>query len=234
MRVSVLRFKIVANVALCAAALSLAALGGGCARGRSAPEGGEAAAPSQASLVASTPAQNRPAPSPTVESPLPPPEGFVNDFANVIDERTEEMLEAKFERLRASQRIEFSVVTVETTGEQSIFNYSLAVARGWGIGPPAGEGGGGLLLLLAIKDHKWRLQSSRSLEADIPGDVAAEMGTVMKDSLRAGRYDEAVIKYADGLIKRLAERRGFSVQGEGLNLQTSPEEKTDTPSPGKP
>ena len=235
MKVVVSRLKTVANVALCAAALSLAALGLGCARGHSAPEGGEAAAPSQASLVASTPAQNTrptPAPSPAVESPLPPPQGFVNDFANVIDESTEEVLEAKFERLRASQRIEFAVVTVETTGEQSIFDYSLALARGWGIGPPAGEGGGGLLLL-AIKDHKWRLQLSRSLEADVPDDVAAQMGTVMEDSLRAGRYDEAVVKYADGLIKRLAERRGFSVQGEGLNLQTSPEEKTKTPRPGK-
>ena len=107
-------------------------------------------------------------------------------------------------------------MTIETTGEQEISDYSLALAKRWGVGPPAGEGGGGLLLLLAIKDRKWRLQVSRSLEADIPDDVAAEIGTVMKDSLRAGRYDEAVTRYADGLIRRLAERRGFSMQDEEL------------------
>lgn len=219
MKAEAVRLK---NVALCAAALSLAALGGGCARGRSASEGSATATPSL--LVASTPAQNsRPAPSAAVESPLPASKGFVNDFANVIDARTEEMLEAKFERLKARARIEFAVVTVETTGERDISDYSLALARGWGVGPPANEGGGGLLLLLAINDRKWRLQVSRSLEADIPDDVAAEIGTVMKDSMLAGRYDEAVTRYADGLIKRLAERRGFSMQGEELNLQTSPE-----------
>jgi len=202
------------GAALCCAVLSLAALAQGCARQAAAPAGGEAPAPPQGLLVASTPAQNTrpaPAPSPAVETPLPPPEGYVNDFANVIDARTEEMLEAKFERLRAGARIEFAVVTVETTGGQDIFDYSLALARRWGIGPPAGQGGGGLLLLLAIEDHKWRLQVSRSLEADIPDDVAAEIGTVMRDSLRAGRYGEAVTEYADGLIKRLAERRGFSM-----------------------
>jgi uncharacterized membrane protein YgcG len=219
LRVDVSRLKAVANVALCAAALSLTALGGGCGRSPSAPADGEAAAPSQARPIASLPAQNTrpaPAPSPLVESPLPPPEGFVNDFADVIDAPTESLLEAKFERLRARARIEFAVVTIETTGEQEISDYSLALAKRWGVGPPAGEGGGGLLLLLAVKDHKWRLQVSRSLGADIPDDVAAEIGTVMKDSLRAGRYDEAVTRYADGLIRRLAERRGFSMQDEEL------------------
>ena len=207
MRVDATRLKAVANAALCAAALSLAALGGGCARAPSAPESGGPARAPEALLA--QPSRPTPASSPAVESPLPPPEGFVNDFAEVIDARTESLLEAKFERLKQSARIEFAVVTVETTGAQDIFDYSLAVGRGWGIGPPAGEEGGGLLLLFAVKDRKWRLQVSRSLEADIPDDVAAEIGTVMRDSLRAGRYDEAATKYADGLIKRLAERRGF-------------------------
>lgn len=225
MRVDASRFKAVTNVALCAAALSLAALGGGCARGPRAPEGGEAAAPSQALLVASAPAQNtRPAsaPSPAVETPLPQPEGFVNDFAEVIDDKTEHLLEARLLTLKARAQIEFAVVTVETTGEQDIFDYALALAKRWGVGPPDGKPGGGLLLLLSVKDRKWRLQVSDRLLADLPNDVTAEIGTVMNDPLRAGRYDEAVTKYADGLIKRLADRRGFSMQDEELNLQTSP------------
>jgi len=159
------------------------------------------------------------------ESPLPPPKGFVNDFAKVIDPLTERCLEAKFRMLKARARIEFAVATVETTGGRDIFDYSLAVARGWGVGPPAGEEGGGLLLLLAVKDHKWRLQLSRSLEADIPDEVAAELGTVMTPSLRAGRYGEAVNKYADALIRRLEERRGFSLEKETLILEGLPKEK---------
>jgi uncharacterized protein len=216
---------------LCAAALILAALTQGCERrGTSAPAGGESNAPPQAFLAGSAQSQNtRPAPSPAVESPLPAPEGFVNDFANVIDERTEELLEAKFEQLQANGRVEFAVVTVETTGAQSIFDYSLALARGWGVGPPEGQDGGGLLLLFSVKDRQWRLQVSDRLLADLPDEETAEMAKDMTPSLRAGRYGEAVTKYADDLIKRLAERRGFSMQGEELNLHTSPEEKSKSP-----
>jgi uncharacterized membrane protein YgcG len=215
---------------LCAAALSLAALAQGCSQFSSAPAGGGNAARPEALLAQATPAQTpQPTPaqtSPTAESPLPPPKGFVNDFANVIDARTEELLEAKLGLLKASARIEFAVATVETTGGQDILDYSLAVARGWGIGPPAGEGGGGLLLMFAVKDRKWRLQVSRSLEADLPNDMAGEMGKVMLPSLRAGHYGDAATKYVDALIKRLAERRGFSMKEEELNLQTLPEEKS--------
>lgn len=237
MKVIVSRLKAVTNVALCAAALSLAALGGGCARDNAPAAGGDAGGSAPSLLVASTPTQNTrpaPAPSPAVETPLPQPEGFVNDFANVIDDKTEQLLETRLLTLKARAQIEFAVVTIETTGGQDIFDYSLALAKRWGVGPPEGKPGGGLLLLLSVKDRKWRLQVSDRLLADLPNDVAAEIGTVMRDSLRAGRYGEAVNKYADGLIKRLAERRGFSMQDEELNLQTSPDEKTKTPRRHKP
>ncbi len=215
LRVDASGFKAVAKAALCAAALALAAPGGGCARGPAAPEGGGPARPAEA-LVGQN-AQPTPAPNINgVESPLPPPpEGFVGDFAEVIDAQTEEALEAKLKQLKERAKIELGVATVETTGGRDILDYSLAVARGWGIGPPAGEEGGGLLLLLAVKDRTWRIQVSRSLEADIPNEEAARIGGGMIDSLRKGQHGEAITKCVDGLIERLAERRGFPANSSG-------------------
>jgi len=224
------KFGAVRRAALCAAALWLAALAQGCVQ-RSAPSGGETAARSQALLVQPTPAQPAHAtPTPAVESPLPPPKGFVNDFANVIDDSTESLLEARLGHLKARANIEIGVVTVETTGGQNIDDFSLAVARGWGVGPPTSEEGGGLLLLFAVKDRKWRLQVSERLRADLPDDAANELAAVMMPSLRAGRYGEAAISYTDGLIKRFAERRGFSMKEDELTLQGLPEE---TPKPAE-
>jgi uncharacterized protein len=212
--------------------ISLAALAQGCARTVTTTADRATPTPPQALVARPTPAQltqPTPAPSPAIENPLPPPEGFVNDFANVIDAQTEQLLEARLEALKARAQIEFAVVTVETTGGQDIFDYSLALAKRWGVGPPKDKPGGGLLLLLAIKDHKWRLQVSDRLLADLPNEVTAELALVMNPSLREGRYGEAVNSYVDGLIKRLAERRGFSMKSEELNLQASPEEKPKTP-----
>ncbi|HYE66619.1 MAG TPA: TPM domain-containing protein [Pyrinomonadaceae bacterium] len=145
----------------------------------------------------------------TTGSPLPPPTGFVNDYAGVIDPATKQRLETILTNLRERTRIEMALVTVKTTGDQDIFDYSLAVARGWGIGPPAGEEGGGVLLLLASDDRRWRIQVSRSLEADLPDEVVGRIGAGMAPALREGRYGEAVNRCVDDLVRRLAERRGF-------------------------
>src|ERR1700680_858196 len=81
-------------------------------------------------------------------SPLPPPNPFryVVDNAGVIDSATNQRMEKILRALKESGDIEFAVVTVKTTGDQDIFDYSLAVARGWGIGSSEGEKNGLLLL----------------------------------------------------------------------------------------
>src|SRR6184192_1711837 len=70
----------------------------------------------------------------TAQSPLPKPTGYVNDYAGVVDSATKERLETTLGNLDRQQQIQFAVVTVDTTGGQDIFDYTLAVARGWGIG----------------------------------------------------------------------------------------------------
>src|SRR4051812_47195610 len=83
-----------------------------------------------------------------VKSPLPRPVGFVNDYANVFNGESKRRLESVLKELKDKSEIEFAVVTVETTGGRPIFDYSLDVARGWGIGPKDSSKGGGVLLLL--------------------------------------------------------------------------------------
>jgi uncharacterized protein len=204
LRADVSGMKAAGVAALCCAALALGVLAQGCARSPTAPAGGEAPAQSQTLLAR---------PSPAAESPLPRPEGFVGDFAEVIDARTESALESKLKLLQERAKVTMLVATVQTTGGRDIFEYSLALARGWNAGPPTGEEGGGLLLLLAVKDRKWHLQVGERLRrGDLPDDAAAELGAVMTPPLREGRYGEAVTKYVDGIIRRLAERRGFSTK----------------------
>src|SRR2546423_11788645 len=91
----------------------------------------------------------------TTQSPLPQPTGFVNDYANVLDAATKTRLETILKNLRDEHDIEFAVVTVPTTGDQDIFDYTLAVARGWGIGSKESDQAG-LILLVAVNDRKYQ------------------------------------------------------------------------------
>ncbi len=150
----------------------------------------------------------------TAQSPLPPPSPFrfVNDFANVIDAPTRDRLENTLVNLKLRANIEFAVVTVRTTGEQPIYDYSLAVARGWGIGAKDDEQNG-LLLLVAIDDRKYYTQVSRHLEGDLPDGYVGEVGRRMREPFRAGNYSEGLAKAVETIVATLGQSRGFSIEG---------------------
>lgn len=146
----------------------------------------------------------------TAQSPLPKPTGYVNDYAGVVDSATKDRLETTLGNLDRQQQIQFSVVTVDTTGGQEIFDYSLAVARGWGIGSKDATKPS-LLLLVAIKDRKYFTQVSRHLEGDLPDGL---VGQIQREDLvpafKAGQYGQGLADTVDAYIATVAKKNGFS------------------------
>lgn len=187
-----------------AALAACAALAAACAAAPPAARLSEGGASPQAAPAASPKSEG---PCAGRKSPLPAPAGYVNDFAGVLGDGARRRLEDKLARLKSQANVELAVVTVATTGGQDIFDYSLAVACGWGVGPPGGEPGGGLLLLLAVQDRRWHIQVSDRLRADLPDDAVKEIGERMTPHLRAGDHARALEAATDGLIARLAEKR---------------------------
>jgi uncharacterized protein len=149
----------------------------------------------------------------TAQSLLPPPTGHVNDYANVIDAATKQRLENILENLKQRANTEFAVVTVKTTGDTDIYSYSLAVARGWGIGATDDEKNG-LLFLVAIDDRKYFTQVSRHLEGDLPDGL---VGQIQRERLvpqfKQQRYSQGIYDTVEAYVATLAEKRGFSIEG---------------------
>lgn len=168
------------------------------------------------------------------ESPLPQPTGYVNDFANVIDDQTKNRLETILENLKKRANIEVAVVTVKTTGSTDIFPYSLAVARGWGIGAPDDEKNG-LLFLAAIDDRKYFTQVSRHLEGDLPDGL---VGQIQREKLvpqfKQQRYSQGIYDTIEAYVATLAEKRGFSVEGIDQSRAYRDTEPADDNPGGRP
>ena len=93
---------------------------------------------------------------------------------------------------------------MDTTGGQEIFDYSLAVARGWGIGSKDTQKPS-LLLLAAIKDHKYFTQVSRHLEGDLPDGL---VGQIQREHLvpafKAGEYGRGLADTINAYITTVA------------------------------
>ena len=151
-----------------------------------------------------------PAAAQSDQSPLPAPTGYVNDYAKVIDSATKSRMEATLTNLDRQHQIQFAVVTVDTTNGREIFDYSLAVARGWGIGSKDVQKSS-LLLLVAIKDRKYYTQVSRHLEGDLPDGL---VGQIQRERLvpafRAGDYARGLSDTLDEYIRTVAAKQDFS------------------------
>lgn len=136
-------------------------------------------------------------------SPLPPPIGFVNDYAGVIDPATKERIEAKLKNLKETTKVEIAVAVVKTTGDKPIFDYSLAVARGWGIGSKEDDSPAALLLV-AIDDRKYFTQISRDLEDELPDGVAGSLQRqFLVPEFKKGNYGKGISDTLDAYIARI-------------------------------
>ena len=149
------------------------------------------------------------------QSPVPLPVPFtpIVDNANVIDAQTRERLESIYRNLKERANIEYAVLTVPTTGEQDIFDFSLAVARGWGIGSKEGDKAG-FLLVVAIQDRKYFSQISDHLEGDLPdGAVGQIQRERLVPAFRQRNYSKGIYDTIQAYAATLAAKRGFSVDG---------------------
>ena len=152
-------------------------------------------------------------PKPQSPVPLPSPFTPIVDNAHVIDADTRSKLEAIFLNLRERAQIEYAVLTVDTTNGQDIFDFAMAVARGWGIEPKGGEKTS-FFLVVAIQDRKYVTLVSDHLEGDLPDGL---VGQIQREHLvpafRAKNYSKGIYETIQAYVATLAAKRGFSIEG---------------------
>ena len=149
------------------------------------------------------------------KSPLPAPTGFVNDYAGVIDAGTKQRIENLLTNLKngTNPQVEIAVAVVKTTGNRDIFDYSLAVSRGWGIGSKQTDNPGALLFI-AVDDRKYFTQVSKDLEDELPDGL---VGQIQRENLvpefKKGNYAQGIEDTINAYVSRIAEKQGVTIDG---------------------
>ena len=168
------------------------------------------------------------------QSPVPVPVPFtpIVDDAGVIDDQTKQRLGSIYLNLKERADIEFAVLTVDTTSDQDIFDYSLAVARGWNIGPGSTKGQG-FLLVVAIKDRKYFTQVGDHLEGELPDGL---VGQIQREKLvpafKKSDYSKGIYDTVEAYVATLAAKRGFTVEGIDQRKAYRVDEKGNQPGAG--
>jgi uncharacterized protein len=144
------------------------------------------------------------------ESPLPAPTEPVNDFAGVLDEGTKRALNQRIKNFKAGTNpsVVLAVAIVKTTGDRPIFDYSLAVSRGWKIGTKDDDNPSALLFV-AIDDRKYFTQVSRNLEDELPDGVVGQLQRqFLVPAFKQGNYSKGVADTIEAYIRTIEARNG--------------------------
>ncbi|MBI3281238.1 MAG: TPM domain-containing protein [Acidobacteria bacterium] len=140
------------------------------------------------------------------------PEGYVSDYARVIDGAARAELEVFCGRLERLTGAQMALVTIDTLGGDPIEDFANDLYRHWGIGQKGKDEG--LLLILAINDHRSRLEVGRGLEPVITDGTAGSVLREMAPALRANNYGEAMLAAARHLGQRIAQAKGVDLGGQ--------------------
>lgn len=147
------------------------------------------------------------------------PTGHVNDFAGVLSAETKQTLETELTQFQATTTNEIAVVTIPDMGGDYIENYAVELFAEWGIGKKDKDNG--VLLLLAIKEHKMRIEVGYGLEGALPDSVAQSiLNDEMTPLLKAGKYDEAVTAGVRAIEQATQGEYTASVEDSGMDERT--------------
>src|ERR1017187_8647354 len=136
----------------------------------------------------------------------PHPEGYLSDFAGVIDPAAKSQLEAYGKIVQDSTGAEMAFVTIPSLEGEPIEDVANTIFRAWGVGQKGKNEG--ILLLLAINDHRNRLEVGYGLEPILPDGLDGDILRDMRPALRQKDYGDAMMAAAETIGAAVAKAKG--------------------------
>ncbi len=127
----------------------------------------------------------------------------VHDDANALNQETVDQLEKELKAYEDSTSNQIAILIVHSLDGDVLENYSLRVAEKWNLGQKGKDNG--VLLLIAVDDHKMRIEVGQGLEGKL---TDAQSNRIIRNEIapefRRGDYDAGVRAGIDGMLKAIA------------------------------
>ncbi len=138
------------------------------------------------------------------------PQGYVSDFANVLQPAVKQSLEDKLAAFEKQSGNELAVVTVQSLGGDTIENYAVSLFADWGIGQKGKDNG--VLLLVAPNEHDVRIEVGYGLEGALTD--AQSYWIIQNQILPAFRQGDYAGGINSGVDKIIAALGGENIPSE--------------------
>jgi uncharacterized protein len=151
-------------------------------------------------------------PGVTVDWKALKPQGYVSDFARVIDPNSKAQLESYCATVEQATGAQMALVTIGSLEGEPIDDVANTIYRAWGVGQKGKNEG--ILLLLAIGDRRNRLEVGYGLEPILPDGFAGSILREMRPALRQERYGEALMAAAETIGTTVAKSKNVSLTAQ--------------------
>jgi len=149
------------------------------------------------------------------------PQGYVTDFANVLDPQSRAQLEAYAGQIERATGVQMALVTLKSLDGQPIDDVTNTLYRQWGVGKKGKDEG--IMLLLAVQDHSDRVEIGYGLEPILPDGFDGSILRGIQPLLRQGAYGQALMSGAAQIGSEIARAKGISLEpGERPRTREAP------------
>jgi uncharacterized protein len=146
------------------------------------------------------------------EVTIPAPQGFISDFANIIDPSTHHTLTNIIKELKEKTGAEIAIVTVETTQPLTAFDYAMKIAETWKPGTKGKDNG--IVFLVATKDRKVRIATGYGVEGALPdGKIGAIQDEYIVPQFKRGNYSQGILAATQVMAGEIAKEYGVTLTG---------------------
>ncbi|MBA4418180.1 MAG: methanol dehydrogenase [Syntrophus sp. (in: bacteria)] len=130
---------------------------------------------------------------------IPPLKGYVNDYGGMMSQSTKGKIEKELKAFEQSDSTQIFILTIPSLDGESLEDYSIKVAEKWKTGQKGKDNG--ILLFVANKDRKIRIEVGRGLEGKLTDLTAGQIiDLVMKPRFKRGDFDGGFVAGASALI----------------------------------
>lgn len=135
---------------------------------------------------------------------------YVNDYANILSSELEDYIIDKSARLANADGTQIVVVTVKNLEGLSLEDYSIQLARKFGIGDASKNNG--LLLLLALEEREFRVEVGYGLEGILPdGKTGRFQDKYIIPYLRENDWDNGVKNGYDAFYTEIVTTNNLDI-----------------------
>jgi uncharacterized protein len=141
------------------------------------------------------------------------PQGYVSDFAGVVDQASRARLESYCAAVERATGAQMALVTIASLEDEPIEDVANTIFRAWGVGQKGTNEG--ILLLLAINDRRSRLEVGYGLEPILPDGLAGSILREMRPAVRQKDYGDAMTAAAETIGNAIAQAKHVDI-GQSL------------------